>query len=485
MRRVIAVAVVLLAAAALAVVSAGAGGDGKPYLVRAIFDNASFVIEGEDVKVAGVKVGIVESLHVTREDKAAIVLRITSPAYKDFRADARCLIRPQSLIGEKFVECTPTQRHAVGAQLPPPLATIRSGAGKGQRLLPVEQTGRSVDLDLINNVMRLPYRQRFSIILNELGGAVAGRSEDLKEVIRRADPALREVDDVLDILGEQNKTLARLAERSDEALAPLARDRKRVTGFIKSSGEVAAATAARRSDLEADIQRLPRFLAELTPTMQRLGELSDQAAPVLADLGARAPQVNRVFSELGPFSRAGTPALQTLGDAAQVGIPALDASRPVVRDLRALARDARPVGDTLSELLRSIQRTGGIPRLMDLLFYTVSSSNGYDEFGHYLRARLLVNNCSNYTATPISGCTAKFIAGASSSAAAAAADVAPAPTATATPEPSATPKATATATPTATPTPDPAAAPAPSPAPSPAGRDAATGALDYLLGGDE
>ena len=30
--------------------------------MRAIFDNASFIIPGEDVKVAGVKVGTIDSL---------------------------------------------------------------------------------------------------------------------------------------------------------------------------------------------------------------------------------------------------------------------------------------------------------------------------------------------------------------------------------------------------------------------------------------
>ena len=45
---------------------AGAGGDGGgDYKVRAIFDNASFLIPGQDVKVAGAKVGVVEDLDVT------------------------------------------------------------------------------------------------------------------------------------------------------------------------------------------------------------------------------------------------------------------------------------------------------------------------------------------------------------------------------------------------------------------------------------
>ena len=80
--------------------------------MRAIFENAFSVIPGEDVKIAGVKVGKVDSLDVTPDQKAAVVLRIDRAGFKDFRRDAECTIRPQSLIGEKFVECTPTQPRA-------------------------------------------------------------------------------------------------------------------------------------------------------------------------------------------------------------------------------------------------------------------------------------------------------------------------------------------------------------------------------------
>ena len=40
--------------------------------------------------------------------KAVIVMKITDPGFQDFREDASCVIRPQSLIGEKYVDCRPT-----------------------------------------------------------------------------------------------------------------------------------------------------------------------------------------------------------------------------------------------------------------------------------------------------------------------------------------------------------------------------------------
>ena len=45
------------------------------YVVRAIFDNASSLVQGEDVKIAGAAVGVVETLDVTDDKKAAVVLQ--------------------------------------------------------------------------------------------------------------------------------------------------------------------------------------------------------------------------------------------------------------------------------------------------------------------------------------------------------------------------------------------------------------------------
>jgi ABC-type transporter Mla subunit MlaD len=422
MRTAVPVAAVLIAAALVALFVVTRGED-DAYRVRAIFDNAGFVIPGEDVKVAGVKVGSVEDVEVTPDFKAAVVLRIDHAGYQDFRSDARCTVRPQSLIGEKFIECEPTQQHAAGAEPPRELAEIEEGPGEGQRLLPVENTDKSVDLDLLNNIMREPERERLSIILSELGVGLAGRGEDLNDVIRRANPALREVDEVLRLLARQNDQLESLAVDSDAIMAPLARERTRVSSSIENMTEVAQATAERREDLQANIQRLPEFLRELRPTMVRLGALSDEMTPVMSDLGDVAPDINRFLLELGPFSRAGTPAIESLGDAALIGTPAIENARPIIRDLRTFASAARPVGSTLADVLVSFQRNDGIERAMDYLFFQAAAVNGFDSFGHYLRAGLIVNQCSTYATEPTTGCSANFRQASASRATAAAASM--------------------------------------------------------------
>jgi phospholipid/cholesterol/gamma-HCH transport system substrate-binding protein len=474
MKRVATVAL-LLAVAAAAVLTTGAGAGGT-YKVRAIFDNAGFVIPGEDVKVAGVKVGKIDSMDVTRDFKAAVVLDIQDPAYQDFRSDASCQVRPQSLIGERFVECEPTQKRAADAEPPPALKKIERGKGKGQYLLPVENTEKSVDLDLINDVMRLPYRQRLSLIVAELGTGLAGRGSEVNQVIRRADPALKEVDKVLALLASQNKVLSDLARDSDTDLAPLARERKHVASFIEKSSNVAEATAERRADLEADIERLPEFLRQLRPTMRRVGALSDEMTPVLSDLGDVAPDVNRMLIQLGPFSKAGIPAVKSLGRAAEIGTPAMRDALPVTKDLRRLAKIARPVGGTAAAVLESWKRGRGIERALDYAFYQVAAINGFDSFGHYLRARLILNTCSRYYTSPVAGCSSRFASSASATSASAA-SAAPPPEMTATPQPAPAPARRQPVQRTSAPAPQRAAN-------TTAGQADSQALMDYLFGKD-
>ena len=413
MRRIFAIAVVAASAIAALVVGVGASDDSGSYEVRAIFDNVSGAVEGEDVKIAGARVGAIKELDVTEDKKAVVVFEVEEDGFAPFHADARCTIRPQSLIGEKFVECDP------GTPAAAPLEEVPEGEeGSGQAMLPLERTSSPVDLDLINNIMRLPYRTRLALLINEFGTALAGRGSDLNEVIHRANPALRETDEVLKILASQNRTLARLAVEGDQALGPLARERESIGDFIVEANETAQASAERRGDLATSFEKLPRFLSELKPTMEDLGALSDEMTPVIRDLGDAAPALNRFILALGPFSRQSVPSLDSLGEAVEVGGPALVDAEPLFVDLRDFGVDADPVSRNLSRLLTSFDETGGIERLMDYIFFQVTAINGFDSLSHYLRAGLIASTSCSFFATSVAfGCEATFgeaeVAGAS------------------------------------------------------------------------
>ncbi|MGI9557870.1 MAG: MlaD family protein, partial [Solirubrobacterales bacterium] len=411
----------VLVAGALVVAGSAVGDNGGPYEVRGYFDNAAFLVSGEQVRIAGATVGVVAAVEVSREDeivgedgqpdpgKAAIVMRVDDEEFQDFREDASCIIRPQSLLGEKFVECEPTQPRAAGSPPPPELEEIPEGQpGEGQLFLPLENNGKAVDLDLVNNIMREPFADRFRLIINDLGAGVAARGDELGEIVERANPALRETEKVLGILAKENKTLARLAEEGDAVLEPLAEERRSIRGFIQNANDAGAAAAERSADLSEGLRRLPPALAELEPTMVELQRFAQNATPVATDLRRAATDLTEATELFGPFTEQANTAITSLSNELEDAAPDLIDADPVLVQLRDLARITEGGAQELKALLNTLRRTGGYEFLGDFIFNTAGTFNGFDSFSHFLRAELLVTNCVDYVVTTLSGCEANW-----------------------------------------------------------------------------
>ena len=434
MRRLATIATALAAAiVALVVVLTGpARSAGGPYTVRAIFDDASFAVTGEDVRIAGANVGTITALAVTPAKRAAVTISIDDSRFTPFYADAHCAIRPQSLIGEEYVDCTPGSSHAA------PLARIPRGPGAGSHYLPVTRTSSPVDTDIVQNISTEPVRQSLAVIINELGTGLATRGSDLNAVIHRANPALGNTDRVVKILASQNRALARLATNSDTVLAPLARERRQIAGFVTGANTTAVASAQRAADISRTFKRFPAFLAQLRPLEADLGTLADQGTPVMKELGGSASSLGRQFAQLTPFASSARTALINLGAAAQQAQPALVASQPLARRLLQVGRQAGPAAGSLDQLLSSLNRTGGIEQLMGVLYQGTAAGNGFDSLGHYVRAEPLTGSCTNYTVHRLSTCSANFPGAAASAAAVGTATAPTGPATAATAAPTAT-----------------------------------------------
>jgi phospholipid/cholesterol/gamma-HCH transport system substrate-binding protein len=396
------------------------------YRIRAVFDNGGFMVTGEQVRVAGANVGTIESVDVSMPGepvayrngkavavpgKAIIVMDIADPGFQDFREDASCQIRPQSLIGEKFVDCRPTLPRAPGSPAPPPLKQIPSGeTGEGEYLLPLGSNGTSVDPDLINDIQTLPYAQRFRLIFNELGAGFAGRGEDLEVLIKRANPLLRDVDRLFGVLSSQRDRLAQLAADSDAILQPLARERTHVAGFFTNSGAAAQATAERGAQLEESLQKFPTFLREFRLTMRSLQGFSDAAAPVFSDLGKAAPSLTDATRTLTPFSEATTVALKSLGASGEASGPIFREAEPIVSKTTELSTTGVVPTKELAALFTSLKKTRGWDGLVELIYNSTASLNGFDQYGHFGRTLVTLTNCLDYEPLSVgqSGCVANF-----------------------------------------------------------------------------
>ena len=398
MRRLAALVVVLLGAAA-ALLAAGAGEDsgGGMYRVDAIFDNAGFLIPGQDVKIAGARVGEVVGVELTNDRKARIEMAVEAK-YGPWRDDADCTIQPQSLIGEKFVQCSP-------------------GTPRGKRLsgevdtLGVENTHAPIDPDLVFAALRAPVPDRLRIVVAELGGGIAGRSEDLSATIRRANPALQETRRVLDILEGDRAKLQSLTTEAERVVGALADERGAVTSAISRGSRVASTTAGRQRELGETIDRLPATLAATRPALARLRSLTRDGEPILRDLERSAPALSQLADDAGPLADAARPALDRLGRAARTGEPILRRAAPLVADLQTFASQARPTGALVAELFTSLRERGVVEGLQDFTYYAAQATARFDQFSHIIPAHLMGSECSAYATVTVADCNANFRGG--------------------------------------------------------------------------
>jgi virulence factor Mce-like protein len=474
-----------------AALSVGANDDGntgsKTY--QLLFDNAFGLTKGGDFKVAGVRAGKTTTFKVTKVGGRPVALveaELTEPGLADLRKDARCEIRPQSLIGEYFVDCQP--------------GTSDERLPDGGRV-PLDQTSSTIPIDLVGDIMRRPYRDRFRLIVGELGAGLAGRPGDLSQVLRRAHPALRETSQTLRILGRQTDTIQKFIGDANTVVGALEDRKQDVSRFVREAGQTAAISASRRQQLGESFKLLPAFLAELEPYMDRLGDLTEAQTPVLRDLQSSADELDTFLTRLRPFTAEGLPAFKALGEASVVGRRAVLKTDEEVRELRLLAKDAPGFAKPLRQLLQTIDdrsrgvepdtraaasgppagdkthttssRSGftGMEAIWNFFYWQTLSTNALDDVGHVLRLTALVNPCSTYQVKPtketIASCN-QFLG--------------PTQPGVTTPDPTRPGGSAATAA--AAPTSAPAATPqiAPTTTPDSAPSDPTVPALDFLLG---
>jgi hypothetical protein len=427
MARRIVIGLVLAGICAIAVIGTGAGGEAsKGKEIRIAFDNAFGLTEGGDLRVGGVRAGQTSSFKTSRgpecqNDKtknlpartcAIVIAKITEPGFKSFRTDSHCDIRQQSLIGEYYVDCQPGNA---------------SEEQKSDQPIPVQQTTSTVPTDLVNNVLRRPYRERLRLILAELGTGLAGRPDDLAEVLERAHPGLRETRKVLKILGNQKTIIRNFIADSDTVVHQLDVKKLEVARWIREAGRTAEISATRRDAIAAGFHKLPTFLDELKPTMAALEKLTDAQTPLLRDLQRAAPSLTEFFTRLGPFSEASRPAFRSLGDAGDVGRKAFSASKEEVAELRKLGDAAPKLGKPLRQFLQQSdnpdravdtdpraaetappapdpnsntpkKRAGftAMEGLLNYIYWQTLALNEFDDIGHTLRtAGYVIPECSN------------------------------------------------------------------------------------------
>jgi ABC-type transporter Mla subunit MlaD len=402
MKRILLSGALLLAAGAFIFLSTGASKRTAQGTYKIQLQNAFGLVTGADFKVAGVPAGAIKSIDLDQKTLNAVVtVQVTRSGFGQFHRDASCASRPESLIGEYFVDCNPGSSGPV----------LKAGA-----TIPVSHTQSTIPADLLQDVMRLPYRQRFTLIVNELGAAAAARSGDIQAALHRAVPALDETDNLLNLLANDHQTLQALTKDSDSVITALANNSANVNRFIDEAGKTASDTATQQGNLRTSLKRLPGLLEQLKPSMAQLGTTVTTNEPVLRNLNQASTQIDHLLTDLPAFSRSARPAIRSLGQASVTGKAAVTAAAPTVKDLNAFAKPTPELGGNLAVVLHDLDDPGravepdprspggkgftGLQALLGYAFNQTLAINTFGPQGHILAVDAFFSPmCSNY-ATP-------------------------------------------------------------------------------------
>jgi ABC-type transporter Mla subunit MlaD len=333
MKRLLLILALIAAVPAYLVTGAGASGS---HTYQAELFNAFGLVKGSELRIAGAKAGTITDLDITPQKTALVSFEVDS-GFPEFKADASCSSEPQSLIAEYFLDCQP------GTSTQPLNGPI-----------PAARNKTTVQPDLAQNTLREPFKDRLTLLINEFGTALDGNAENLNAAIRAGAPALQQLKQVLNILGQQNTTIAELNTNADAIFQQLAQRKEDVVHFIDNAGRTAAISAERSNDLAQNFDKLDDFLFQLKPTMFQLGKLAEQQTPLLTDLHAAAPGLNKLATNLPAFNNGTEQSLTSLGRAAHIGKTALGNSKEEIAALDQASTKAYPAADQVAQFLESI-----------------------------------------------------------------------------------------------------------------------------------
>ncbi len=408
MRRLALIVAVLASAGALVVVLSSATAQGSSTATFAvIFDDARGLIAGQLVKVAGAQAGSIQNVTVVKQGsganttyKARIEASIDSK-FMPFRANATCTIRPQGLIAENYVQCDPGS---------PPAPALQSTGGQPPTV-PVQNTTEPVNLLDLFNTFNVPTRERFSLLINELGIGTAGRGQDFNDILYRANPALKLARQVIGILASQKAQLAQLVDATNTIAAEGAGHTAAAQNFIQQAASLSATTAQHRSSIELAVNRLPGLLAAAQPSLQQLDVVARQGTPLVQQLGVAAPYLDKVSTDLGPFVSAAKPGLAKLSAALTKAIPAVKQTTPLVKALRRYTTASLAKTELSGRLFTSLQQAGFGENFLGIVYYVTAAIARYDATSHLLAFALENINggaCIPYATTPVPGCEANY-----------------------------------------------------------------------------
>jgi virulence factor Mce-like protein len=297
------IAYVLLGLLATAFLASQMGGEFTfgGYRLNAIFNTGADLVAGDDVTMAGLRVGKVETL-----TPMAGATKVSMLLHRDFTPvfnDARAVIRQKNLLGETYIEVN------------------RGSSSQGAMLdggtIAESHTLTPVEVDQVLNALDPQVRDQLDIVINTLGQATSGRGADMNASaadlsavavdLRVLAQTLANNSDHLDVLiTDLRKVMETLAAWHadfralitdwDNVMATLASREQNLQGTIVEQDKVMAILDQGLSGGAAE--KLHGAIAEGPATIDNANHYLTGAAAVFSQVQSDAPAIQQLFREL-------------------------------------------------------------------------------------------------------------------------------------------------------------------------------------------
>jgi len=249
-------------------------GETKSY--KAEFVDATGLVKGDDVRIAGVKVGTIEDIEIEDRTRALVTFKVDSDATLTEATHAS--IRYRNLVGQRYI--------ALSQEVGDP-ATL--GAGE---TIPVARTQPALDLTVLFNGFKPLFEALSPADLNQLsfeliqvfqgeGGSLEsllGHTASVTSTLAARDQIIGQLidnlNDVLVHIGNRDDQLSDLIVSFRDLVGGLNKDRKPILSSLNSISELAVQTAG----LVAGIR--PAFIADLKQLRKVAGTLDTNKAEI-------------------------------------------------------------------------------------------------------------------------------------------------------------------------------------------------------------
>jgi phospholipid/cholesterol/gamma-HCH transport system substrate-binding protein len=401
---VLAVGAVVVAVAVVAVVLLQSGsGD---YVVHARFQNASQLVKGDNVQVAGAPIGSVSGIKLTNDGEADIAMSISDDRYRPLRVGTQAIVRQASLSG--------VANRYVDLMLP---------GGANQEKIPSggiigeNSTTTAVDLDQLFNTFDPKTRDALRRLIRGYGTAYGGRGAETNAGFLYLNPSLAASSRLFAELNRDTPLLRDFVVNSSQLVSTIASRRDHLAGLVDHLATTTGALGRQKVALADAIHTFPAFMRRADTTFVNLRSTLDDLTGLVNDSKPVAKKLRPFVRALRPLAIGAQPTLRELS--------ALIQHAGKNNDLIELTNSAVPVSQiAVGPVTRNgASRPGALPASKDALqtsipelayarpyapdllgwFDDFSHSGVYDALGGGSRAAAHVNLPSNINALIPSG----------------------------------------------------------------------------------